>query len=212
MNVYFQPWIGDNYGSSYPRILIIGDSHYCGVENCKFCGVRGNKPIEEFGACSNFTKDRIIEYINFRKGIGKKEDWMTKTFLRFDKIFYGKEDISVEESVQLWKSVAYYIFVQTALSADPSNTNYSGEDYGNSSSMAMEIIKELKPDLVIVWGNRAYESLSDEGWHNGIINGSGYYDLDSDHKAYCIKINHPSRAIVSDWNNTLSDFMGAVLE
>ena len=55
MNVYFQPWIGDNYGSSYPRILIIGDSHYCGDENCKFCGVRGNKPIEEFGACSNFT-------------------------------------------------------------------------------------------------------------------------------------------------------------
>lgn len=152
MNVYFKPWIGNNYASSCPRILIIGDSHYCGDESCNVCGVRGNKPFAEFGDCSNFTKDRITEYINFRRGIGKKVDWMTRTFLRFDKIFYGKEDISVEESVQLWESIAYYVFVQTALSADPSNTNYSGEDYGNSSSMAMEVIKELKPDIVIVWG------------------------------------------------------------
>ena len=73
--------------------------------------------------------------------------------------------------------------------------------------MAMEVIKELKPDIVIVWGNRAYESLSDEGWHNGTINNSGYYDLGMGHKTYCIKINHPSRAVVLDWHNILSEFI-----
>lgn len=211
MNVYFKPWIGNNYSSKKPKILVIGDSHYCGDEDCKMCGIRGNQPIEEFGNCSYFTKDRVSEYINFRKGTGKKVDWMTRTFLRFDKIFYGREDISSEESIQLWESIAYYIFVQTALSPNPTNTNYSNEDYGNSSSMAMEAIKELKPDIIIVWGNRAYEAMSDEGWHNNeSIKNSGYYILDNGHKAYCIKINHPSRAIVEDWHNTLKEFMNQI--
>lgn len=211
MNVYFKPWIGCNFSSKKPKILVVGDSHYCGDECSENCGIRSKGPIEEFG-CSNFTKDIVKEYINFRKGVGKKEDWMTRTFLRFDKIFYGKEDVSVDESIQLWESIVYYVFVQTAKSSTPSNTNYSAEDYADSSLMALDVIKEFRPDIVIIWGNRAYESFSDEGWHNFENNISGYYELNDGHKAYCIKINHPSRAIVEDWHNILNEFIKSNVE
>lgn len=91
MDTFFKPWIGSEYQQKNYKILVIGDSYYCG--GCDRCGVYGNCSFEKMGKCSNFTQRVVKSYIDFRKGIGEKEKWMTKTYYPFDKIFYGKENV-----------------------------------------------------------------------------------------------------------------------
>lgn len=206
MNVYFKPWVGPNYETSERKILVIGDSHYCKDNDCGQCGVRGNCSMEEMSACRDFTINAVKNYLTFRAG-GKKGNWMTKTYLPFDKIFIGKEDVSSEESLAMWNNIAFHNFVQTAISLGASNKNYTNEDYAASSPMATEVINTLRPDVVIVWGGRAWGALTDEGWHSGENDYSGYYTWADGHKVNCIKIVHPSRAGFEEWHEKLRNFL-----
>lgn len=204
MNVFFKPWVGPDYAKSDRKILVIGDSHYCG--SCDRCGVRGNCSFEEMAECNNFTISTISDYIKFRAG-GEKANWMTKTYCRFDKLYYGKEEVSEEESVTLWNRIAFYNFLQTAASDDASNTNYTNDDYAASSPMATEVINELRPDVVIVWGSRAWGAMTGEGWHDGANSYTGYYTLADGHVVHCIKIIHPSRIGLDEWIPKLDEFL-----
>lgn len=206
MQVYFKPWIGPDYEKSPRKILVIGDSHYCG--GCDRCGVRGCT-MEEMADCHDFTRDVVSKYLAFRAGAGEKANWMTKTFLQFDKIYYGKHEVSAEESSELWNGIAFYNFVQTAVSGEASNTNYTAEDYARSSPMATEVINELRPDLIIVWGNKAYGALSGEGWTD-TGRQRGYYTLPDGSVSHCIRIAHPSRAGQEKWHAILADFMDVI--
>lgn len=201
MNEYFKPWIGSGYKQAHNRILIIGDSHYCG--GCETCGVHGMCSPKEMCECNNFTRNTIRAYLDFRMGTGSKENWMTKTFYPFDKIFFGKEEVTIEESLKLWNNVAFYNFLQTAYVKEADNTKYATRDYTLSVPLAFEIIQELRPDLIIVWGNRAYNSLPSADWENGSDYYNGYYKLNNQHIAYCFRIYHPSRANIQIWHQKI---------
>lgn len=206
MNVYFKPWVGPNYETSERKVLVIGDSHYCG--SCDRCGVRGNCSLEEMSeACRNLTMNSVLDYLAFRSDTGGKEIWMHRTYYRFDKLYYGKEEVSEEESVALWNRIAFYNFLQTAVSANPSNKKYTNEDYAASSPMATEVINELRPDVVIVWGARAWGAMTGEGWHAGANSYTGYYTLADSHVVHCIKIIHPSRIGLAEWIPKLDKFL-----
>lgn len=204
MNVYFEPWIGENYQSKQPKILVVGDSHYCG--ECETCGIRGSS-ISEMSECAGITQNTVKDYLSYRQGKGDYANWMTKTYLPFDKVYYGKEDVTPKESLDLWNNIAFYNFVQTAISNKASNSEYSDDDYGLSSPMATEVINTLEPDYIIVWGNRAYEALSDKNWTHGSDEYNGTYKLPSGRIAKCIRIYHPSRANVEQWHSALSEFI-----
>ena len=206
MKTYFKPWIGPNYDKATRKILVIGDSHYCQENDCKKCGVRGDCTTEEMKECQNFTIGVVTGYMDFRAGKGEEANWMKTTFLRFDKIWYGKQDVSAEESLDFWNSVAFYNFLQTAIADNTSNSSYTSKDYAKSAPMAAEVINELRPDVIIVWGNKAFNALSDEGW-SGTDDGRGYYTLPDGHIAHCIKLNHPTRAGQDEWHEILSEFM-----
>ena len=166
-----------------------------------------NCSFEEMEDCSNFTQRIVKSYIDFRKDIIEKQGWMTKTFYRFDKIFYGKENVTMEESLKLWNSISFYNFLQTAYIGEASNVSYSDDDYALSTPLFCNVIKELKPNLLIVWGNRAYYHLPNTNWLRG-TNYSGKYLIDNENEIKCIRIYHPSRANVSDWHSILTDFIG----
>lgn len=205
MKTYFKPWVGPDYEKADRKILVIGDSHYCGTHDR--CGVRGNCSLEEMGECRNFTMNTISAYLAFRTGTGGKENWMTRTYYRFDQLYYGKDAVSEEESIALWNRVAFYNFLQTAASGDASNTNYTNDDYAASSPMATEVISELHPDIVIVWGGRAWGAMTGEGWHDGANSYTGYYTLADGHVVHCIKIIHPSRIGLDEWIPKLDEFL-----
>ncbi len=192
---YFQPWIGHNYQSSNPRVLVVGDSHYC-ADPCDLrsqCGVHGNLPASSMGRCQFFTQDVTRRYLDFRAGRAEAEGWMKRTILTFDKIFYGKDDVTPAESLDLWNRIAFYNFVQTATSSDPSNSNYTTDDYRRSTPHSAEVLESLQPDIILVWGTKAYDYLPPDGW-SAINDVCGDYTLRSGRKARCIKLTHPSRA------------------
>lgn len=206
MDTFFKPWIGNEYTQKNYKILVIGDSHYCG--GCDRCGVYGNCSFEEMEECSNFTQRVVESYIDFRKGIGEKQVWMTKTFYPFDKIFYGKENVTVEESLKLWNSISFYNFLQTAYIKKATNVKYSNNDYALSTPFCYNVVKELRPNLIIVWGNRAYDHLPNTNWQGSTEYYNGKYLIDNENEIRCIRIYHPSRANVSDWHSILTDFIG----
>ena len=198
-NVYFKPWVGSNYKDAVKKILVIGDSHYCGA--CQNCGVRGYCSIKEMGDCVNFTSNVVREYLDFLNGKKESDMWM-RSFKCFDKILLG-QDATKEERTEMWNGIAFYNFVQTAISGVTSNAKYTQKDYVDSSAMALEIIKELHPDYVIVWGKRAYNYLPDTDW----LSEDKAYLLPNGHKVYCLRIDHPSRAHQATWSKEVKKFL-----
>ena len=192
---YFKPWVGANYRSSRPRILVIGDSHYC-ADPCPIpgmCGVRSNLPPERMGRCQNFTQSVTRRYLDSCAGRAEMEGWMSRTYRSFEKMLLGKDNVSSAESVRIWNEIAFYNFVQTAASQEPSNDNYTTEDYNRSTPLAAQVMDELQPDIILVWGAKAYNKLPDANW-TPVSDCCVDYTLAGGKVARCVKLTHPSRA------------------
>ena len=207
MATYFNPWVGKNYQTSKPRILVIGDSHYCG-DDCAMrnqCGVRGNLPPSSMGKCQDFTNMVTRRYLDYRTGRAEGEGWMTRTYLSFEKMLLGKSEISPAESLDIWNRVAFYNFVQTA-APDPSNDNFSVDEYKRSTPLAAEVMEALQPDIILVWGAKAYGNLPDRNY-NTVSDCCVDYTLASGRKARCLKLTHPSRASYATEHAKLSQLV-----
>lgn len=202
--LYFREHVGKNYASSDLKIIVVGDSHYCG--GCNECGVRGDCSYEYMEGCREITQKAVKDYLAWRKGEGEWDKWMTKTYYPFDKIFYGKQDVSLKESLELWDRIVFCNFVQTAVSEGTSNNNYTADDYWKSSSLVWETIKKHNPDIVIVWGSKSYYKLPEEDWINR-NNYSGFYKMNDGRYMKCMRIWHPRCAPQEEWHNNLMDFI-----
>ena len=81
--VHFLPWIGKDYqngGIFGKRILVLGESHYCGSCTKEMCERR-------FDDCRDFTVDVVANcYLNKQR---KYDNWM-KTFTCFERSLVGK--------------------------------------------------------------------------------------------------------------------------
>lgn len=95
-SIWFQPWVGDDYWSGGifgKKILVIGNSHYCGSRNeCSSCGVDGCC-FDSDEDCSTFTTDVINEYLDQD---GNWEAWMN-TYDKFEKALVGYDTDSNDE-------------------------------------------------------------------------------------------------------------------
>lgn len=218
MNVFWEPWIGANYKKSDKKLLVVGDSHYCGgCGGCggnitDRCGVHGKCTFDYMIGCENFkvfTNKVVKEYLSYRNGIAPKRDWMGSTYIPFDKIYYGHEDVTVEETLKLWNSIAFYQFLQTAWSGKADNTAYTNEDYEDSTPLMVEVLETLRPDYMIVWGNRAWRATPGDPleWHYGSDDYTGYYKLKDGHIIHCMRMYHPSRAGHVRWHDAITNFL-----
>ena len=178
-HVFFYPWVGKDYstGGIFPKkILIVGESHYCGNEDCN--GKCGFRDFPE-GGCENFTKDTIMKYLS-----GDCTDGWTRTFKKFERSLINKET-SLEESYQIWQSLAFFNYLQVAM--EKARESGTMEDYKNAEKAFFEVIEELQPDLIIVWGvGKLFNNLPDDRWTRGnqlIVDGydvkNGYYQLNN---------------------------------
>lgn len=196
-HVFFKPWVGKNYqngGIFKKKILVLGESHYCGNENCNGkCGFRDFPD----GGCEDFTYDRVMDYLN-----GSTGRW-TNTFKKFERSLVNKPT-TAEESREIWESVAYFNFLQVAMTGTRTAGSY--EDYMEGQKAFLEVIEDLQPDLIIVWGIRLYGYLPNEGWIQGeplVFDNysvkNGYYQLKQGKKSRVIAVYHPSTGYSWDW-------------
>lgn len=193
MTPFFDPYIGKLYateGLNGKRILILGDSHYCGDVNCKgICGCHGMSSYDDMDECFDLTKNVIERYRQYRKGLAKGDKWC-KTFLRFERAILANTETTEEDSEYLLDRIAFSNFVQSAYHAD-ADGNYEYEDYSKSVPYICSIIDKYMPDYIIAWGNNVWDFMPGDNWE-GISENIGKYDWNG-HRILMLKIHHPSR-------------------
>lgn len=192
--IFFKPWIGKSYGTNLSlfnkKILIVGDSHYC-EDNCSDCGDKKHS-----ARCSDFTEETISAYL----GQTDSAAW-TKTFTKFmnslviDKVDYDRQTA--------WNSVCFYNFLQIAAGDTPRKTaEYS---YSNQTHLVafIQVLNHLKPDIIITWGNKVWDSLPINFGYGEATPDSIfpqiYYHYPFENKTISlIGVTHPSSAYTSD--------------
>ena len=198
-NVFFKPWIGNDYNSGGifgKKVLVVGESHYCQKETCPECG----NP-EYAGECADFTTDVVNSYLSEDEKNGR---W-TATFKKFEKSMIGPNAYSVS-SKEIWKSIAFYNFLQIAMNGPRQGGAYT--DYENSVSAFWEVMEELQPEVMIAWGvTRMYDNMpGGDTWHREndiVVDGyhvrNGWYTLKSGKRVRAIWVYHPSAGYSWDW-------------
>lgn len=196
-DVFFYPWIGENYwdgGNFDKKILVIGNSHYCKYrDSCSNCGVDGN--CFDYDECSEFTTDVVNTYLFHSHW----EKWMN-TYQKFERALCGYTT-NDDDARDIWNSIAFYNYLQTAVSDWTDRGN--DEDYYSSEDAFWEVIEELHPDYIIMWGNRVWEMAP--AFNN---NDEDCYQLDDGTEIPVLKIHHPSWKYFqwADENSIISDF------
>lgn len=197
-SVFFKPWVGKEYhsgGMFTKKILILGEAHLCG--GCEECG-----RIENAGECADFTSRNCIEILLN----GETTSW-TGTFRKFERSLVNHET-DLEESRRIWNSVAFYNYIQKSM--DTSRKSPEWVDFRNSEEAFFEVLNELQPDLLIVWGvTRMYDMLpGGDAWREGeplVVDGysvkNGYYVLVNGKYVRVLWVYHPSAGYSWDWWN-----------
>ena len=191
-HVKFTPWEGKNYktgGIFGKKILAIGESFYCSEKDAK----------------RTLTCKVVNDYLAIRKGeYRENNDRWTNTYLKFERSLIG-EETTPEKSQEIWNSIAFYNYLQIPMSG--SRESGSSIDYKNAENAFFEVINELQPDLIIVWGvSKLFNNLPEDNWKWGeslkvddypIKN--GYYQLNNGKDVRCIAVYHPSAGYQWDW-------------
>lgn len=131
MDAVFKPWIGSKYLENQfgVRILILGESHY---------GDNDDKYDEyTIDVIKLWGKERRLAF--FSK--------ITKSVLNYDSSDY----LSDAERSEFWEHVAFYNYVQAIVGAG-ARIRPTDEMWKKSESALYDVIKQLKPQLVIVLG------------------------------------------------------------
>lgn len=194
--LFFKPWIGENYESGGlfgKKILVIGESHYC--DGCDKCG--GDPRNDE---CSDFTKNVVLSVIN-----GESSRW-SGTFRKFERSLVG-HDTTHEQSVEIWQSLAFYNYLQVAVSGPREAGDWY--DYEKSEAAFYDVLESLQPDVIIVWGvTRMWDNMPSKGWEKGdeikidsYSVKNGWYTLANGHRIRAIWVYHPSTSYSWEWWN-----------
>jgi len=199
MAVFFEPWVGVNYnegGIFRKKILVIGNSHYCGDRNsCQRCGVE-NESLYTGKDCKDFTKTIINTYLDYQESKCEYEGWM-KTFSNFEKALNDKNS-----SEDIWNSISFYNYLQVAVPNDGDKTNSNKtynryyDDYCKSEDCLWSVISDLKPDCIIVWGRIVWNHIG--------------YRIEGETGILTKYIRHPSMGFsIIRWHQELSECFGS---
>ena len=200
-HINFKPWVGKNYSSSGykgKRILVLGESHYCGELNeggiCHPLCSREKIQSD----CFSFTEDVIHDYIYSYRG-----EPYQQTFLCFERGVLGKE-LTQQEREEFWQSVIFYNYIQYAQNG--ARTAPQLEHWAKSELAFKELLEEYMPDYIIVWGVRLYGGLPDWDGEGSILQVNENAKTDvwtyniKGKRIPAIKVHHPSSPSGKSWN------------
>jgi len=162
-HVFFKPWVGENYdttGFNGKRLLVLGESCYCGA--CPECALGEPQDWweeEEWQECRELIPNVVTGFLDYKKGSIPFEGYM-KGYSRFTDIFMGHQ-CTADEAQALWNSVVLYPYVQTSL--EKSRKSPSPEEWATGETPFFEVLAEYNPDVVIAWGKRLWTNMPNNG-------------------------------------------------
>lgn len=207
-DVKFLPWEGANYQYGIrvdengdivcgtkeepgKKVLVLGESFYTNKEE--------DIASDIMTQVMNWYFDPKIEF----------EGWMN-TYTKFIRAFWGKF-VYRDGSEEFWKSFVMYNYVQEPLRG----TRFSPttEQFEKSKDAFFEVLGAYKPDYVIVWGQRLYNNLPQEGEQGEDItvddscSETWVYKIEN-HNIRLLPIQHPSAGFSwSFWHEIIKAFL-----
>jgi hypothetical protein len=175
-SVNFHPWEGENYRSSKPRLLVVGESHY---------DWKGRLEPEQ-----KVTIEVVRHFM----------DKPSRFFTNIVATCAG-ELPSGETRRKFWHSVAFYNYVQQfAGDAPRMRPNY--QMWQQSEDAFRLVLKHLAPDLILVLGKQNWDCMAELGGHPGesLQRGDGryadiwFYPIEVGAFALAFHVKHPSAA------------------
>ena len=122
-DVYFLPWIGDNYGAQSrwgKPVLIVGESHYSSEEKGR-----------------QFTRNCVQKHI----------DGWDKSFWTNIRYCLGNREISRND---FWHSVAFYNYVQEIVEGHKDRP--TAEMWETAKKPFQDVVAQLRPQCIVVLG------------------------------------------------------------
>lgn len=186
--IFFQPRVGTKYNEGFKglKILILGESHYCG-EACEPCA------ITTLPCCTKFTLNVMDRYIDYKNGLDSHESWM-RTFTRFTNVLFG-EQVHSKRLIEFWDSVIFYNYVQSSTNKSRIPPTY--QQFKHSEDAFFEVLETYEPDAILIWGKRLWGNLPENGeWATESVSDSElalpfYYSVNNKKiPAFCLY--HPS--------------------
>lgn len=198
--MFFYPFVGKDYANSSPKIMILGESHYCThattYQNCSIC----KEYAEECKQWTQIGLYRIIHEINKNRS--------HNTYKKFEKAYLNNKLPSKEERISMWDRLVMYNYVQSPV---PQNrTSPLAKQFKDSEGDFWNILQTHKPNYVIVWGIRLSNKLPlviRKTWKK-----NGYYEtaytLSNGHIVNFLAIYHPSSGFdIQKWGNCIKAFL-----
>jgi hypothetical protein len=141
MNITFSrkikilPWIGGNYLTTNPRILILGMSTY-----------------------DKYDPPRTCVRIMIKKASeGERGNW-ARYWVRIATLL--KDAVEKTETKDFWDRISFYNYIQEIMDGPKQNTPEKHWEY--AKEVFVEVVKKLMPDIVIVTGYAVFDNLPDE--------------------------------------------------
>ncbi|EFD5358390.1 hypothetical protein [Escherichia coli] len=132
----FMPFIGSKYEDSIygVRVLVLGLSHYGDDDD--------NYP--------EFTRDVVAE--NAYKS-GNRFFTILSNVLRL-----SRDNINDEQRRLVWANVSFYNYIQEIV-GDKGRISPTREMWHNANAPFLDIVKQLKPDVILVLGTELWDQL-----------------------------------------------------
>ncbi|MEY4834709.1 MAG: hypothetical protein RI980_824 [Bacteroidota bacterium] len=149
--INFEPYVGGTYFNKKTKILVLGESHYFNEEDLKSF-------LNDAGKMRNVTKNVLDDYKNYKLGYVKYAKWMN-TFTKFCNVFTDRKNSNVE-LIEFWNKVSFYNYVQFPTRGPRQSP--TKEEFEISFSAFTDVLKELEPDIIYIWGKRLWNNIQKE--------------------------------------------------
>lgn len=174
--IYFNPWIGTQYQSSWNgvRTLVLGESHYEWEENQKLT--------------PSLTIDCIEDQVS---GSYTKQFWTNIVVA-----FLGHLP-TLEEKRTFWQSVAFYNYIQETVGFG-SRVRPTAAMWTKAEAPYSEVLELVRPQLMIVMGKTLWNSIPDlNGEYGPRIEGAPtpttwIYPISKSENCLAFSLRHPS--------------------
>lgn len=152
---FFKPFVGKYYtkGINGKKILVVGASFYCKRVKCPYFAECTNVDVKDSAPYDNICPVYVDEGKKLHLEPSYCIEEQPKTYRRFAS-YIGKF-LGVTDSEKIWQYMAFTNYVQFMLPADENcyRGTYLSDLSERDYEAFNEVLLELQPDIVVVWGS-----------------------------------------------------------
>jgi hypothetical protein len=140
------PWVGKEYATASPRLLVLGESHYEWDENDK--GAAAKKRLND----PYYNRESIQCYHGINHGkLGAK---IPRFYRNAERLLFQKPNPTAAATDKFWRRVAYFNLVQVPMGDRKARPEPS--DIVSGWRVTLKICGAIKPTHVLVCGSNQY--------------------------------------------------------